>query len=376
MQLPDDIYKKLPPILRNITDQFGPGQKQQKDLFLISSLTVIAPLLVNVQIKTNNADLHPLLHTCIVSNDTQNMTGMRLAKKLLDKPEETIQKREVTSVFQSGSLFLPSGGDFKKFCKGLDENKGKGLLFIEDISFLTNDNEFSRKWTVELHELIKRSFDQEFYSCNEDDFNTELVEIKNPSPSSLLVGEKKEVNNLKLSMYDFEFSRCLYFLNQDEQSDAASPRPGQNHIMKASDHLNRLLQRLANRKTPIKLYFKKQEKKRLTDYIDSERKLNTPDKSGVDEEGVLITKTAQRIAGILKILWSDLNAKDKSLADNNQDQSLINEDDLDVAIKLCQYFTKSYLKITSLQWHESLYILGSHLKIPIARWGINFLLET
>jgi len=226
-QLPDNIYGYLPDILQSGCNLFD--DKTERDIFLLSTLTVISGCLPNVYGKYDNRCVGTNIYLFIVASASSGKGVINWAryfgKAIHDNKRETSKidrqtyeqtvknaktessKANIEFVEEPKSkrLFIPANSSSAVFLKVLSDNDGKGILFETEADTLSQN--LKQDWG-NYDTIMRAAFHHE--PVNQLRRNEDL-EIENPCLSILLSGTPEQVRNFIPTPENGLFSRfCFY----------------------------------------------------------------------------------------------------------------------------------------------------------------------
>jgi hypothetical protein len=233
-QLPNSIYQVLPDLLKNPTEMFE--LPIEKDVLLISMLTVLSGVLPNVSGTYFNKPLSPHLYAFFVAPAGTGKGIIEWSKYLaqpihdeilqqsLNAKEDYIKElNDYHSMSKSQRLgsyppnepafkthFLPANSSASAFLKSLQSNNNCGFLFETEADVLSNT--LKQEWGA-FNYLLRGAFHHETASMNR---NQEYLELKNLRLGVLLSGTPDQVVRLLPSVEDGLFSRFSYYYFEDD----------------------------------------------------------------------------------------------------------------------------------------------------------------
>ncbi|MFZ2430940.1 MAG: DUF3987 domain-containing protein [Lutibacter sp.] len=237
--LPDDVFDKLPEILKKGCSVFK--DRRERDVFLTSALSVISGCMVNVSggyrgkkhyanlfsfiiapaasgkgSITFSKDLGNKYHEKLVneSKEKQKLYAIKLReynKKIADKKQDTSNLEPPTPP-PFKVLYIPANNSSARVIEQLLEGDEQGIFCETEAD--TMGNVFSQDWGG-YSVLLRNAFHHEPITYSRKT-NKEWVEIKQPRLSVALAGTPSQVEGLIKSAEDGLFSRFIFYTFKSE----------------------------------------------------------------------------------------------------------------------------------------------------------------
>ena len=233
--LPDKIYQHLPKLLTETCALFSEGI--EKDIFLLSALTVLSACAPNIEGVYFNRKLSAHMFLFITGpsasgkgtmiwsrylaqaiheemfkqsslahaeylKELENYENLPKTQKVgLAKPEEPPRKM----------LFIPANSSSSALTQLLSENDFRGIIFETEADTLSNTAK--QDWG-DSTDIFRKAFHHENTSMARRT-NREMIEITNPHLAICLSGTPKQVHNLMPDVENGLFSRFMYYAFED-----------------------------------------------------------------------------------------------------------------------------------------------------------------
>lgn len=234
--LPAEVYENLPGCLRECCDLFTEGI--EKDVFLISALTVSSACLPNVEGIYFDDSYSAHLYLFITAPAGSGKGKMKWAKYLggaihekmaeqsgkeraaydleMEKYENLhkLQKQgtEKPKVPKRKIFFIPANSSTSAFIQTLADNDFSGIIFETEADTMANTAK--QDWG-DTSDVFRKAFHHEATSLNRRKDN-EYIEIKNPHLAIALSGTPRQVQRLMPDVEDGLFSRYMYYAFEDK----------------------------------------------------------------------------------------------------------------------------------------------------------------
>ena len=235
--LPALVYENLPNILSDSCTLFNDGI--EKDIFLLSALTVSSGSLPHIEGVYFNHNLSPHVFLFIVGPSASGKGTMswsryfgkaiheemyskscllqtEYAKNLADWENlPKTQKLGLDKPIEPPRLmhFIPANSSSSALIQLLSENGFRGIIFESEADTLSNT---ARQEWGDSSDIYRKAFHHENTSMARRT-NRELVEIKDPHLAICLSGTPKQVHNLMPEIENGLFSRFMYYSFQDQR---------------------------------------------------------------------------------------------------------------------------------------------------------------
>lgn len=244
--IPADVYRNLPPILKEATNQFAAGT--EKDIFLTGALPVIAGVLAGVQGDHGDGPVGLNLYTVILGAAGTGKGVLRFARRL----GEVIDERMISEQDEDRerTFFLPANASVRALVDALAANDGHGVIHEAELQTLVNS--LKQGWG-NFKDLLLKSFHQEAVTLTR---KAHTIRILDPTVSMVLSGTPESVRKLVQSQTDGLFSRVAFY-SYDSTDPWRTQRPNtkttkrETVISEAARRLDELHQVLDGRSKPL-----------------------------------------------------------------------------------------------------------------------------
>lgn len=237
--LPDDVFDKLPEILKRGCSVFE--DKRERDVFLTGALSIISGCMVNVsggyRGKKHYANLFCFIiapaasgkgaiafskdlgnkyHDKLVneSKEKQKLYAIKLReynKKIADRKQDT-SDLEPPVIPPFKVLYIPADNSSARVIQQLQEGDEQGIFCETEADSM--GNVFSQDWGG-YSVLLRKSYHHEPITYSRKT-NKEWIEIKQPRLSVALAGTPSQVAGLIKSAEDGLFSRFIFYTFKSE----------------------------------------------------------------------------------------------------------------------------------------------------------------
>ena len=233
--LPDKIYQHLPKLLTETCALFSEGI--EKDIFLLSALTVLSACAPNVYGVYFNRKLSAHMFLFITGPSASGKGTMIWSRYLAEAIHEEMVR--ISMLSQADYLkavedyenlpktqkvgmpkpeepprkmfFIPANSSSSALTQLLSENDFKGIIFETEADTLSNTAK--QDWG-DSTDIFRKAFHHENTSMARRT-NREMIEIKNPHLAICLSGTPKQVHNLMPDVENGLFSRFMYYAFED-----------------------------------------------------------------------------------------------------------------------------------------------------------------
>ena len=227
--IPISIYPRLPVFLKDLVDLFD--SKQDKDLLLLSTLTVLSGCFPNIYGKYDRKEIHLNIYSMIVGAASAGKSVARWSRVILEEIEDEYDRQEKM-------LFFPADTSFAVLIERLKANDGKGIMFAFEADTLTQN--FNQDWG-NTTALLRQAYEHERYENMRKGVkgSPAIIHIlKKPALTILLTGTPNQVNRLIRDTEDGLFSRfCFYRIELDPTWKSVFPDGGNEVEEKSLDDL-------------------------------------------------------------------------------------------------------------------------------------------
>jgi hypothetical protein len=280
--VPDELYSKMPDIIRNGAAAFS--QLRERDVFLTGALPILSGCLPGVKGVYDGQEVFPNLYSFAVAPAASGKGALKFAKMLADvyhqsvvqssKDAETQYKTELsehkarekakskkdTSVEEAPEqpafkvIFIPANTSYAKILSHLEQNEGFGIICETEAD--TMGNVFKQDWGG-YSDMLRKAFHHERISSSRKT-NNEFIEVNDPRLSVALTGTPGQVTGLIVSSEDGLFSRFLFYAFKVEQNwKDVSPSANRvnltEHFKSLSRQVFEMVQFLQREETTIEL---------------------------------------------------------------------------------------------------------------------------
>jgi len=232
---PDTVYDGLPVILQDSCALFEKGI--EKDILLISELTVLSACLPNIEGVYFNKSLSAHLYLFVTGPAASGKGTMGWARYIADGIHQEMVNKSIAEHYaykvaleayenlpknqkvSSGKpeepkrylLFIPANCSTSALIQLLSENNFRGIIFESEADTLANTAK--QDWS-DSSDLYRKAFHHENTSLARRQ-NKELIEINDPHLAICLSGTPKQVHNLMPDVENGLFSRFMYYAFED-----------------------------------------------------------------------------------------------------------------------------------------------------------------
>jgi len=354
--LPASIYSNLPPWLAQACSLFHPGI--ERDIFLMSALTVISGCLPNIEGVYFNRSLSAHLYLFITGPSASGKGTMIWARYLAQAIHEDMYKSSLEAKAQylkdlevyenlpknqrAGLLkpeeparkmfFIPANSSSSAMTQLLAENDFRGIIFESEADTLSNTAK--QDWG-DSSDIFRKAFHHENTTMARRT-NRETIEITNPHLAICISGTPGQVKKLMPDVENGLFSRFMYYAFQDTRgflNPFVSHQDLNYHqffIQKSYEvfHLHEKLKKL-----PCPLTFKLSEEQanNFTTYFQS---LLDKNKMLLSQDLDANTKRLGVIAFRLAMVLTSLRMMDKEIGSAFESEILCPEQDFKTAMEI------------------------------------------
>lgn len=217
--LPNHIFDQLPKLLQYGCDLYPPSSRE-RDIFFISSLTLISGCLPNVSTYYDNQEIHMNLFTMIVAPPASGKGVVSHAgayikaieEHLLHEHEELVALQEAQSIIEGEEgdkkkdknqqlkiprrrLVIPANSSAASFLGILNDNGGAGTIYETEADTLAQA--FKNDWG-NFSDTLRKGFHHESVSFSRKMDNSHVV-IARPKITLLLAGTPRQVGSMGLA---------------------------------------------------------------------------------------------------------------------------------------------------------------------------------
>jgi hypothetical protein len=220
--IPDDLYINLPKFLSDCTTIF---QGRERDVFLLSALSVISSCIPNIYGLYDNSRVGPNIYLIIVAPASAGKgvtkwayyLGHPIHRKLIENSKREYEiyemklkdkdNREVLNKPKYKILFIPANSSATAMLQVLDENDGNGIIFESEADSLNNT--LAQDWG-NYSDFLRKAFHHEPVSYMRR-ANKEHIEICNPQLSVVLTCTLNQMLKLFPTAENGLFSRFIIY---------------------------------------------------------------------------------------------------------------------------------------------------------------------
>ncbi|MCA6516889.1 MAG: DUF3987 domain-containing protein [Chitinophagaceae bacterium] len=277
---PENLYKHLPPLLRELFE--GIDNSYERDILLLGVLTVMSGCMPNVMGYYDRKWIYPNLYTFIEAPagsgkgvlSWARLVGMPIHKMLLEETQLARQqfeelKREKAKQKESDGqvmkeppyklLFIPGNNSASSVVQTLSENDGAGILFCTEADTLANS--LAQDWG-NFSDVLRGAFHHEPVEMQRRQ-NREHFSVEHPRLSVLLTGTKGQVFRLIPNTENGLFSRFMFysfpavplFRNVFERNGTD---PGQR-FRDVGQVILEMYRYLTDKQEPMPIYYRKEQ---------------------------------------------------------------------------------------------------------------------
>ncbi|WP_082391421.1 DUF3987 domain-containing protein [Jiulongibacter sediminis] len=232
--LPDDIFDKLPDILRVGSEVFQ--DKRQRDVFLTSALSILSGCLPGIYGYYSGEKVFPHLYTFVIAPAASGKGVLKNAKRLGDKYHERVlsESTKAQTLFEDELtmykealrnrkkgeapptkpnepkfrlVFIPADSSSSRMIDHLQKNGGEGIICETEADTMSGTKK--QDWG-DYSPVIRAGFHHEKITLSRKT-NNEYIEIKEPRLAICLSGTPAQVPRLISSAEDGLFSRFLFY---------------------------------------------------------------------------------------------------------------------------------------------------------------------
>lgn len=230
----DGIYEQLPLFLQDVCQPFR-NDSQERDLILLSSLTVLSGCFPTVKGNYDRFEVNANLYSIIIAPPASKKSLAQFAVQLaskVDKDRKLIgakfEGEEEQKAPKKVGLFLPANASATFLLKRMK---------LSDLGFVLFDTEadtlgtvLKQEWGSAVSEMLRKSFHHEKLSMGrvQEDL---YVEIDSPKLSLLLTGTPDQLRGVVKSFEDGLLSRCLiYSFRPELKWNDVTPKKGEQSL--------------------------------------------------------------------------------------------------------------------------------------------------
>lgn len=229
----DKIYKKLPPILSEVTGMY---EGRNRDVILLSSITVLSNSFPKIKAYYDDEIFYPQLYTMIVAPPASGKGIMMKAKKLIEpihksKKDDSLglsfstlvsdtemmntaredKKKEKEKPVPPILTIVPANTSSTELIKFMNLNSN-GVIMIES-EMDTMGNVLKNEWG-NYSDLLRKAFQHESISESRQ-IDNKFVSIDQPKLAVLLSGTPDQIKGISSSQENGLLSRFLIYSYED-----------------------------------------------------------------------------------------------------------------------------------------------------------------
>jgi len=196
------INASLPEFLKDLMALFQ--SRQDKDLLLLSTLTVLSGCFPKVYGKYARKKIHLNIYTMIVGPASAGKSVAKWARVLMENIENAYEEL-------GKMLFFPADVSFASLIDSLAYNLGQGIIFAFEADTMTQN--FTKEWG-NIHALLRQAFEHERYENmrkGEKGQRPITLILKKPALTILLTGTPNQVVSLIPDTENGLFSRFNFY---------------------------------------------------------------------------------------------------------------------------------------------------------------------
>ena len=239
--LPDEIFQKLPPFLKDLTELFS--HNRERDIFLLTIFGMLSGSIYSVTGIYDRASVFANLYFFALGPAGSGKGVMRFVKLLLNefsshiaeknkerlndyKIEKSKYEKALKQINSAGStlpnepippklprLFMPANSSATMLVRLLNDSDGKGIMFETEADTLGKTLKF--EWG-DISDILRKNFHTEPISLGRIGSETGLVDLDNSRFALVLSGTPNQIFNLIPSAEDGLYSRFLFYLFNEE----------------------------------------------------------------------------------------------------------------------------------------------------------------
>lgn len=269
--LPDALYEHLPHPLNECCT--CTKDIAERNLLLLSSLTMLSGMLPNVQGNYAGQKVSPNLYLFVAGRYGSGKGKMLLAKSLANEAGR--------------GLFVPLTTTRNQALKILHHNNSRGILFETEGDTLER---ILKRDSGELSGLLRKAFHHEPVDYTASTYDKETLTIEQPCLSVLLSGTFDQLFRLVPDTENGLFSRFCYYLTEDSV-EFKNPFDETDINLdaifnKAGQYCSKLYQLLLQRKQPVIFTMEKEEQEHFFGMM-AEAKKTISEMQGENMEGAV-----------------------------------------------------------------------------------------
>lgn len=279
--IPDEVYERLPPILKNGAKVYT--DRRKRDVFITGGLAMLSGCLPKVTGIYFQERVYPHLYAFIIAPSANGKAALKNAKRLVRKYHDQIvnmsreeiknhekelleyndQKRQrkpgapLSDPPRKPSLklvLIPADCSHARLVEHLQNNGGHGIICETEADVMSGTKK--QEWG-DYSTLLRMAFHHETYTYSRKT-NDEYFDIEEPRIAMGLSGTPGQVPKLIASAEDGLFSRILYYaykssIGWQDPSPRANPIVFNDHFDQISEEVLNLTRHLDQFPTEVRL---------------------------------------------------------------------------------------------------------------------------
>ena len=209
VNIPKEIYENLPPFLQKCCGLYK--KKFEKDVVLLSSLTLLSGAIRNVGGIYDSVSIYPPLYFFISAPASSGKGIINLVKLLGDQINDHLMTI-VNDLGEAQTLFLEADSSAAAFFEQFYRNNGYGFIWDTEADTLTST--LSKEWG-DINSTLRKAYHHERIGSNRLK-NKGQKTIKHPFLSTLLCGTPNQIILFFKSVENGLFSRFGFYDFQAE----------------------------------------------------------------------------------------------------------------------------------------------------------------
>ena len=223
---PEEVFESLPLLLSSICSQFT--DRRERDMILLSSLTVLSSLMPNVRSVNNGKEIGTNINVMITAPAASGKGVNNWAKEIA-AGVKTFLKESYSNAIEAymkamaafklnqideepqkpirRSIFIPANNSVSNIYKMIEANKDFGIIFETEGDTLTET--LKSDWG-HFSDVIRKCFHHETISLARKT-SDEFIEVDKPHLSIFLTGTPDQVSSLIKSVENGFFSRFAFY---------------------------------------------------------------------------------------------------------------------------------------------------------------------
>lgn len=214
----DSVYEKLPDKLKELTSLFS--SNREKDLILLSSITVISSLFDKYNVKYDRDKLNSNLFMMVAAPPASSKGTVKHSKNIavpFDEMEIELTEKSDDKKSKHRMFIIPGNISYAGIFELLHNNNEKGIIFETETDVINNVKK--NEWG-DYSSLLRKAFHHEsekYFRITENKY----LHIKRPKLSIVLTGTLEQFINFFPSTENGLFSRfmCYIYSENEEWKD-------------------------------------------------------------------------------------------------------------------------------------------------------------